>query len=638
VIHRLGLILKPRPRLNIHQWANEYRFLAKGVSAKSKFGDTKYSTSYAPHQIKPQESCTDPTVQVTVLDMASQVGGKTEILLNVIGYHMHWQPTNIVVMYPTIDSAEKFSKKKLSPCINATPSLSGIVSPSRTRDSGNTILVKDFLGGSVFLVGANSPPSLRGASGEVLIADEIDAYDAEAGTEGDPLELLWKRGESYPDCVKVVGSTPTIEGMSRIDGLMKETDYQMWFMPCPRCSTSQVFMWSHVQWPKNSPELAFYECDKCNAQLTDGDRLWMYYHGDWKPTMPFKGKRGFHLSGIYAPWPHQKGFRSRLHQMADESIRAAKKPTTLKVWINTFLCETWKLKTETVEAGEVASRCELYPATPLPEKVLCVVGAADVQADRIEAQIVGCGENNEIWALQYSVFMGDTDSAPVWQALDQFINQRFAHLSGASLPVACFLVDMGFRPKQVVKFTKARQGNRVYACAGSKTAWPTWLVKRPTKSTIRQATKFEISGDVAKEIIYHRLINIKSAGPGFIHFPIGLGFDDEYFRQLSAEKLVTEIDENGISTKKVWKKQRDRNEALDIMVYTLGAIEVLNPNWKALAKGLAIKPEKGINTNADAAPPEPPTPERAPVVVPNKRAFPVRRSGGGGGWVNGWRR
>lgn len=645
MIHRLSLSLKPRPLLNIPEWANQYRYLAKGVSAKAKHGPVRYRTSTAPHQIEPQLSFTDPAVQVTVLDMASQIGGKTEMFLNAIGYFMHWKPTNIILMNATIDSVEKFSKKKLSSCIEATPVLSEIICPARSsRDTAgraNTILVKDFLGGSLFMVGANSPPSLRGASGEVLIADEIDTYDSEAGGgggaeggEGDPLELLWKRGESYPDCVKIVGSTPTIEGMSRIDALMQETDYRYWFMPCPRCATWQVFKWDHVKWPKGEPEKAWIECDKCNAQLSDEERLAMYYSGEWRATRPFKGKRGYHLNGIYAPWPHHKGYRNRLHQMAEDHIRAARKPTTLKVWVNTFACETWKVKTESVEAGEIASRCELYLNNPLPAGVLCIVGAADVQQDRIEAALFGCGEHNELWGLHYSVLMGNTDAPQVWEALDQFISQEFDHPSGSKLRVACFLVDMAFRGKQVIRFTKPRQGRRVYACQGSKTPWLP-LVTRPKKSTIRQATKFDIGGDIAKVDIYERL-KVPKPGPRFIHFPIGYGFDDEYFKQLAAEKLVSETDDNGITTKKVWTKQRERNEALDILVYVMGAIEVLNPNWKALAKSLALRPADDISLDNAHKPQQKPTnqPEQPPPVL--RRSFYSRRSSGS--WMSGWRK
>ena len=172
---------RPAEKLNIWQWAERHRYLAKGVSAKSLEGPTRYATEYAPHQRAPQEAFTHPDVQLTVLVMASQIGGKTEMFNNCLGYHMHNSPRNCIIMYPTEDGAAKYSRKKFTPMIEASPVLANLLRPARSRDSGNTILVKEFTGGSLYFIGANSPTSLRGASGEVLLADEIDGNEASAG-------------------------------------------------------------------------------------------------------------------------------------------------------------------------------------------------------------------------------------------------------------------------------------------------------------------------------------------------------------------------------------------------------------------------------------------------------------------------
>jgi phage terminase large subunit GpA-like protein len=593
----------------------------------SKYGPARYTAAAAPHQIEPQQAILDPSVQMTVLEMASQVGGKTEILLNVIGYHMHWVPTNIVMMYPTIDSAEKFSKKKLTPNCEASPELEKILKPEKSRSSGNTILVKDFAGGSIFLVGANSPPSLRQASGEILLADEIDAYEAEAGDEGDPLELLWKRGESYPTCVKVVSSTPTVDGQSRIDSLMRETDFRKWFVRCPKCGELQTLEWENVHWPKGEPENAWLECAVKHCVLTDQDRLAMYFGGQWMPTQPFRGKRGYFLPGLYCPWGAQRGFKNRLHQMVEDFLRAQKKETTLKVWINTFKCETWKLKAEEVEDKSLLERCEVYE-TFIPAGCLVLIGSADVQADRIEAEIVGYGEGEECWGIEYRVLMGNPDQPQVWADLEAFWMQAFDHPSGVKLRTAIQVIDMAHKPRQVVKWVKSKQHRRCYAVMGCKTPWAP-LVSRPKKSTIRQAIKFDVGGDVAKEIIYGRL-KVEEKGPRYCHFPQGRGYDEEYFKQLTAEKLVHHF-ENGLLVEREWVKKRDRNEALDIRVYALAALEILNPNWTALAKALAIvSPEAKSIANAEQQVPV----EQKPQSLPRAKTYNLRRNTS---WVSKWK-
>lgn len=578
---------------------------------------------------------------------ASQVTGKTETLNNIVGHKIDIDPCPILNLQYSIEMAETWSKDRLAPMLRDTPRLRHKVKEARVRDSGNTILHKRFPGGHLTVAGANSPASLASRPIRLLICDEVDRYPASAGTEGDPVSLAEKRTESFPDATVIMVSTPGIEGISRIEKAYNESDKRQWFCPCPKCGAFQHLKWSQIRCGgmmgteitrDADPNTAVYVCEVNGCEWDDSMRQQAVKAGEWRATAPFNGTRGYHLNGIYTLFRPKKPHKTRLAQMVSEFQKKwYSGEQTQKVWVNTFLSETWKVKAEELDVKDVTSHCELYRANPLPEGVLCVVGAADVQGDRIEAALFGCGMYNELWGLQYSVLMGNTDADAVWKALDDFTLQEFEHPSGTKLGVACFLVDSSYRDKVVVRFTKPRQGRRVYACKGSKTPWVP-LVTRPQKSTIRQATTFTIGGDTAKEIIYDRL-RVSEPGPRYIHFPIGLGFDTDYFEQLAAEKLVTEFNEKGLIVKKRWEKKRQRNEALDIMVYTLGAIEVLNPNWKALAKSLAVKPEGGnisaANNAEKPSTPEQPKPETTPSTVP-RRTFPVRRSGGG--WVNGWRR
>lgn len=566
---------------------------------------------------------------------ASQVTGKTETLNNIIGHKIDIDPCPILNLQYSIEMAETWSKDRFAPMLRDTPRLRNKVKEARVRDSGNTILHKRFPGGHLTVAGANSPASLASRPIRLLICDEVDRYPASAGTEGDPVALAEKRTESFPDATVIMVSTPGIEGVSRIEKAFATSDQRYWFCPCPKCGSFQTLKWGQVKWDNEDPLTARYICEAQQCEWDDSMRQQAVKAGEWRATKPFNGTRGYHMNGIYTLFRPKKPHKNRLAQMVSEFLKAnSGGEQQLKVWINTFLAETWKIKGESVDVKDLTSRCELYRPSPLPQGVVVIVGAADVQADRIEATLVGCGDLNETWALQHAVLMGNTDAEPVWEALDQFILQEFEHPSGSKLRVACFLVDMGFRPRQVIRFTKARQGRRVYACAGNKTPWAV-LASRPAKSSIRNAVRFQIGGDTAKEVLYSRL-QVATPGPRYVHFPIGQGFDEEYFKQLAAETLVTELDDRGIEKKKMWVKQRSRNEALDIWVYILGALDVLKPNFKALAKSLAVPEKKAIseNTISSTNSTPKPEPEQQPDVV-QRRVFSQRRSGG---WVNGWKR
>lgn len=595
VIDRIQSIFKPRPRRNIWQWADEKRILAKGVSAKSEHGDTRYSSADAPHQRKVQEAPTDPEVQITVMIGASQIFGKTEVINNIVGYHMDYKPTSTVVMYPTIETAEKFSKKKLKPLIEFTPCLNEIVSSSRSRSSDNTILVKDFRGGSIFVVGSNSTSSLRGASGQILIGDEIDDYEQDIGGQGDPVELLWKRGESYPNAVKVLASTPTIHGASRIWDYWETSDQQMWFMPCVNCGTQIIFKWSHksklnqtlpfaqIEWPAGNTKGAVMVCQVCSKSFNDRQRREMYFAGDWKPTAPFKGIRGFHLSWLYCPWFEHKGYDNRLHEMAEEWERARKKgANSLKVIINTGLCECFELEYEKPPDWEgLFNRLEPCE-TEMPKEVVYLTCFVDVQGDRLEVHWKGWAVGEESWALETKKIFGNPHQPEVWANLDAELSRRWQHPSGAVLKLGCGLVDSGgvtdakAFSKPVYRFCYPRQSRYIFAAKGSsEIGAPLFLPKLQKNLILLQM----IGTDVCKSEVYTR-IAIDAPGPLYCHWLKDRGYDEEFFKQLTAEQVSI------VGKRRVWVKTRARNEALDMEAGNIAAFEIRNPNLEAIAENL----------------------------------------------------
>ena len=616
VLDRLCRVFTPRPPMNIWQWADEYRQLGKGISAKSRHGAARYSTKDAPHQRGIMEAFTDPAVQTTVMIGASQVCGKTEMFNNVIGYHMEYKPTNVIVMYPTIDSAEKYSKKKFMPMCRATPELDRLLPNNRTRDSGNTILVKEYSGGSVFFVGANSPASLRGSSGEILLADEIDSNEPSAGIEGDAVALLFKRGESYSTCVQAVSSTPTIEGSSRIWSWWESSDQRLWFVPCQKCGTMGIFKWSpesaikagpsfYVEWPAGRTRDAVIVCSSCGARHDDAARLDMYFRGEWRATAPFHGIRGFHLSWIYCPWPAKKGFAHRLHQMAEEWERAKKGGReSLKVIVNTGLCETWKLQLEgTPDPDRLALGMEAE--TGLNDLVVFLTASVDAQKDRLEYEIQGWGIGEESWGIETGKIHGNPHQPEVWQRLDaEVLSRTFTHPCGAVLRISCALIDSGGQSdakafsKPVYDFVLRRQGRHVFACKGSSEAGAPIVVARPQKSGIVLQM---VGTDAAKSVIYERL-TVAVPGPGYCHFLKGCGYDEEWFRQLTAEGVSVE------GGKRRWVKRRDRNEALDLRCYGYAAFELRRPNLAAISR----------NIRAGAVP-------QAPGQSPPAPKLPARR-------------
>jgi phage terminase large subunit GpA-like protein len=644
---------RPPENLNIWQWAERYRFLAKGVSAKSLQGPTPYSTSYAPHQRACQESFTDPQVQITALVQASQIGGKTEMFNNCLGYHMHHSPRNAIVMYPTEDGAKKFSKKKFTPMAEATPVLRDLLRPARSRDSGNTILIKEFTGGSIYFIGANSPTSLRGASGEILLADEIDANEPDAAGEGDPVELLWKRGESFPRVVKVVASTPTTAArdekgisLSPIWSIFEASDQQYWFVPCPKCGQFQRLLWAQIVWPKDSAgknltSQAELICsnEKCGASLNDRDRQRMYYEGHWQPTAPFDGIRGFHLSGIYCPWPALKGFKNRLHQMAEEFVRANRKGAyALRVWVNTFLCEPFAEENEKpFDPLQITERLENYTPDTLPVGVVLLFCAVDVQKDRLELEVIGLGLDEETWGVEYVKLFGDTEQDEVWQNLEEQLHKKYHREDKVELTIKAAAIDTQYHGPAVRRFVKKsamRQGEvgypGLYLMQGKGNPGPLLVVRRRNKQY--RLNLWSVETKQAKDTIFSRL-RVTDPGPRYLHFPKGHGYGEEYARGLASE-VIKRHRERG-RTIETYEKitSSTRNEPLDLRVYFLAAVDIVRANLSAIARRHTPAAESSPAATREyelKPPPEPPKP--APPPKPKWRPKPAGSMGFIGKW------
>ena len=107
----------------------------------------------------------------------------------------------------------------------ASPALAGIFGDeARTGQRGktrNTVLSRQFPGGSLKIVPSKSPSNLRRHTARILAIDEADAMPD--GPEGSPIELVIKRTLTFSDRKIILGSTPIDEETSqRLRGLCSE--------------------------------------------------------------------------------------------------------------------------------------------------------------------------------------------------------------------------------------------------------------------------------------------------------------------------------------------------------------------------------------------------------------------------------
>lgn len=572
LFRRCVSVLKPPPTLTLSQWADKYRML----SAESSAEPGRWHTDKAPYQREIMDAIGDPHVRKVVIMSAAQIGKTDAFILNTIGYYMDYAPAPMLCMQPTLDMGQTFSKDRLAPMLRDTPELRDKVD-TKSRYSGNTILKKNFPGGHITIVGANSATGLASRPIKVLLADEVDRYPASAGTEGDPLTLAQKRQTTFWDKKTIMVSTPVIKGHSRIETEFNLSTKEEWNVPCPECGHYQPLVWGGVKFDREDlSKPVLYVCERCGA--LSGEYAWKKASrkGKFVAENPSAEARGFHLNTLASTFC---AWSEIVHKflVAKEQMDQGN-PEGMKVWVNTELGETWEEQGEQLEDGDLYQRREIYEAE-VPEDVLVLTAGVDVQDDRFEVEVVGWGEGKESWGIRYQKIFGDMMKEQVWKDLDAFLLSTFHKKDGTPMRILAACVDSGgHHANAVYSFCKDRFDRRVLAIKG-KGGSDVPYIRNPSTNNRVKAPLFVLGVDAGKALLYKRLAHT-TKGPNYCHFPAAeeAGYDELYFRGLTSEKMVTRFRKGRMTTMWVLKDERyKRNEPLDLRNYATAALEIVNP-------------------------------------------------------------
>lgn len=609
--------LTPDPLLTVSEWSDRHRMLSSKASAEPG----RWRTSRTPY-LKAIMDCLSPTspVERVVFMKAAQLGA-TEMGSNWIGYVIHHAPGPMMAVWPTVEMAKRNSKQRIDPLIEESGVLAELIAPARSRDSGNTILAKEFRGGVLVMTGANSAVGLRSMPVRYLFLDEVDGYPLDVEGEGDAISLAEARTRTFARRKIFIVSTPTISGASAIEREYEASDQRRYFVPCPHCSHRQWLRFEQLRWEKGQPDSAAYVCESCDAPISEHHKTWMLEHGEWRALAPENGAKtaGFHLSSLYSP----VGWRSWREIAVAWELAVSKESgsaAAIKTFKNTELGETWVEEGEAPDWQRLVERREDYPVGSIPPGGLLLVGGADVQKDRIEASIWAFGRGKESWLVEHRVLMGDTARDAVWKQLADLLAENWTHASGAAMPLARFALDTGFATQEAYTFVRASRDPRIMAIKG--VARGAALIGTPTAVDISKGGKklrrgikvFSVAVGIAKLELYNNLrksADVAEDGitaiypAGFIHLP---HVDAEFIQQLCAEQLITRRDRNGFPIRE-WQKMRERNEALDCYVYARAAASAAGldrfdeRHWRELERqlGMADPPDPVTTTTTDEA-------------------------------------
>lgn len=591
--------IKPDPFLKVSEWADTFRTLPPTVAEPGPF-----RTSRTPYlrEIMDKLSVADPAQKI-IFKKCSQIGA-TESGNNWLGYIIDIAPASTLYIMPTDSMMKKTSKTRIGPMIKDSERLSKKIKPARSREGGNTILEKEFEGGMVNMVGANSPVGLSSTPVRYVYADEVDRYPLDVGGEGDVIGLAETRTVSFGARKKIfITSTPTLDGSSIIDSEFEKTGQRYFNVPCPHCAAMQVLKFDQLRYEEGKFDDVKYECEHCKEGIAERFKAKMLQNGQWAPEFPEKEDGitfGYHLNALYSP----PGWYSWA-QMAREYEAAQNNLPKLIVFTNTKMGDVYKNAGDQPDWQQLYNKREQYPLNRPDNSVVFITAGVDIQKDRIELEVVGWGKGKQSWSIDYRVLPGNTDTsdAPVWESLSKVLDEGFIREDGAVLQIRYMAVDTGYNTSIVYDFCRKYSG-RVLPIKGQENQ--NLMVTPPrTVDTSRAGKKIKgikiwnVGTSMIKTEIYGWLkLQQKEDGTypyGYCHFP---QYDSHFFKSLASEKLERKVDKKGY-TVYTWVKKFERNEALDCRVYARAAAYVLGIDrlkadaWdKALIDTQDLIPEK----------------------------------------------
>lgn len=645
-------------RLTVSQWADRHRQLP----AKGSPEPGQWRTSRNPLLREPMDALSDhhPAREVTAM-FASQFG-KSEILNNWIGYTIDHAPAPMLVVEPTVETMERYSKQRIEPMISAAPVLRAKVPSARSRDSGNTTLLKEFPGGMLIMSGANSSSGLASMPIKKLGLDEVDRYPMSLGTEGSTLKQAEQRTVAFARSKQLNVSTPVRmptddddQSGSAIWRKFQAGSRAAYHVPCPHCGGLQTLVFEHLRWQKDTDErglrrhltaTAVYMCQMpgCGLAIEEHHKPQMLAdtamggQARWVHERPWLAQEhpSYQANALYTPI----GLGRTWAEIATEWLEACRDRSKLVTFWNLVLGLPFDDHADRLSEQDIEQHAEDYPLRIVPRGYYLLTASVDTQKDRLEFLVRGWGPNERNVVIDYTVLWGDPERDEVWADLTRLRHQTFPNAAGVPLRIGMTAIDTGGASTQrVYRYCREMRHDSVMAVKGSSLRKQPVLSK-PTRKDVRNSkgevakhgvVLWAVGTDTAKEALFQRLgdwADVETPQQRMVRLTKHLGAD--FFRGLTAEVFDP--------ASGLWKKLRVRNEPLDLMVYSHAAachpslrvdkltpadwdhyahhLEPVTPDLFSAAAPLAAGPD-------DATPPLPAIVAQATAIPPPAAAAPL---------------
>lgn len=369
---------EPPENLSVAEWADKYRILTFKAAKNGP-----WETSFNPIMRRIMDCFSMDGVREIWMQTPAQVG-KTDGILNMLGWSITEDPGTALVVEPNEDLAVELSTDRIDDMIRHCDHLMEMVLNERDDLLSKK---KNFSTMTVYFGWAGSPISLASRTVRYVFFDEVNKYGKWTKEEASPLALGVERTATFEEMAKVVYcSTPTIQ-----DGYITKGEEACdarfrYHVTCPECGHKQTLRLQQVKFgddhtPRLVEETAWYECEKCGEKIHEDQRMELVRRGEWvdmisglffdecmEKTRP--KTVGFQFSRLYTPW-------FSFGKVAAKFLVVHSIPEDFMNFVNSWMGEDWKQKAESVTTHQLAKNKVNLPSLVCPENTVALTCGID---------------------------------------------------------------------------------------------------------------------------------------------------------------------------------------------------------------------------------------------------------------------
>ena len=529
-------------------------------------------------QREPADALLDPDCRAAVFMWNAQ-SLKSTLAMGRIGYSILERQDMPLLIGSTQDVLKRFVQHKIDPLLQSFPRLSAELKRNRNL----SVYFEDGLysvrrGKVTQFDTSRSDSGMKSVSSNLVAVEEYDDFAGDNTESSSPFEMLMGRGAQMIDPLLILPGTPKMKGYSYIDDAFNRSDARERYVVCVHCGQPIMLEFGEHVIKDNAGVWHFY-CVSCGQEITEEEKCWMITDAGgayWEAT-------NLKATSSFWGW-HITQFHSQIHSIQD--VMEFYEPDAPSGFMTQRMARAFT--NEESPPLEEEELMELH--RPFPDgSPFCRVVTVDSQYGkeaRYEASLVdwyGDFTDPIPCVVEHVIIAVGNEDNEDWDKATQALRDYSRDKSADITFIDVGSNEGGDKIKNLIRknWRRGMERGEVRCIKGQGIAdsqkWPTTTViakdrhyndDKPYDETLSIYTDV-LKLWVIKSDLHNKKVRLN---PDKSRFPEG------YYKQLAAEWLERYV--SGAVEKTRWrKKPRQRNEALDCLVYAYAAMIYLGANY-----------------------------------------------------------